>query len=153
VLLCYPVTISEPDRAGIYHAGLAGAARRQFLGEFHREKPVKRRRSSGEQAPMNRERAVTRYQGDVRVNRPRPQALHVLLIGTCSQAYLRWYWFWWTEWCLSNKIIAYQCACKKDDSIEHRRIHLFNTILIFYLFRSNIKNYKNEDSFLFLFGR
>lgn len=99
----YPVTTSEPDRAGIYHAGLAGAARREFLGEFHREEPMKRRRGGGEQAPMSRERAVTRYQGDVRVNRPRPQALHVLLIGARSQAYLRRYWFRWTEWRLSSK--------------------------------------------------
>lgn len=105
MLLCYPVTTSEPDRAGIYHAGLAGAARRQFLGEFHREEPVERRRSGGEQAPMSRERAVTRYQGDVRVYRPRPQALHVLLVGTRSQAYLWRYWFRWTEWRLSSKSI------------------------------------------------
>jgi len=153
VLLCYPVTISEPDRAGIYHAGLAGAARRQFLGEFHREEPVKRRRSGGEQAPMNRERAVTRYQGDVRVNRPRPEALHVPLIGTCSQAYLRRYWFWWTEWCLSNKIIAYQCACKKNDSSEHRRIHLFNDLNFIFIQEQYQKLRMNEDSFLFLFGR
>jgi len=97
------ILLLPPDRAGIYHAGLAGAARCQFLGKFHREEPVKRRRSSGEQAPMSRERAITRYQGDVYVNRSRPQALHVFLIGTRSQAYLWRYWFWWAEWRLSNQ--------------------------------------------------
>lgn len=103
MLLCYPVTTSEPDRAGIYHAGLAGAARCQFLGEFHREEPVKGRRGGGEQASMDRERAVTRYQGDVRVNRPRPQALHVFLIGARGQAYFWRHWFRWAERRLSTK--------------------------------------------------
>lgn len=102
MLLCYPVTTSEPDRAGIYHAGLAGAARRQFVSELHREQPMKRRRRRGEQAPMGGERAVTGYQGDVRVNRLRPQGLHVLLIGARGQAHLRRHRLRWAERRLSK---------------------------------------------------
>lgn len=122
--MCYCVilfTTSEPDRAGIYHAGLAGAARCQFVGEFHREQPMKRRRRRGEQAPMSQECAVASYQSHVRVNWSRPQALHVLLIGTRSQAYLRRYWFRRTEWRLSSKIITQLVIVrekKRDSSIN-----------------------------------
>lgn len=121
MLLCYPVTTSEPDRAGIYHAGLAGAARRQFLGEFHREEPMERRRGGGEQAPVDRERAATSYQGDVRVNRPRPQALHVFLIGTRGQTDLRRHRFGRAERRLSSKIVAARVNVREEASIEQKK--------------------------------
>jgi len=65
---------------------------------------VERGRRSSEQAAMGQERAVAGDQRDVRVDRPRPQTLHVLLVGTRGQAHLRRYRFRWTEWRLSNKI-------------------------------------------------
>lgn len=105
MLLYYPVTTFEPDRAGIYHAGLAGAARRQLVGELHREQPVKGRRRRGQQAPMSQERDVAGYQRDVRVNRPRPQALHVLLIRARGQAHLRRHRFRRAERRLASEIV------------------------------------------------
>lgn len=105
MLSCYPSTTSEPDRAGIYHAGLAGAARCQFMGgQFHREQPMERGRCSGEQAPVSQERAIAGDQGDVRVDRPGPQALHILLVRADSQAHLWRHRFRWTERRLSDRL-------------------------------------------------